>query len=345
MRTIRYTRLSQVLALLLALVAVAVLQACGEGPESASQALVREMPNSQGRILTANQDANTISVIDVATDRAYTSLETGKEPHHLLATPAGNEIWVTLYGENRLQVFGSDTLEEIASLDVGSSNDDLIFNPRGDLLYVSLGKRDEVAVIDVAGRKVIQTVKVGRTPHGLRVTPDGNYLLVANTLDNSVSLLSLQGEVTLEATIKTGANPFEVVVSDDSATAYISNFLGDSISVLDLGTRKTVGYIRSGKKPAMLALQSGAEGEKIWVANTGTNDLWVIDARTRKLTTRLPVGKGAHGALPTPSGKLYVTNTEDNTVTVVDQSGTKVLATIPVGNYPNGLTYLPGPDN
>jgi YVTN family beta-propeller protein len=317
-----------------------LVAACGEREESASQTAAREMQNPQGRIVTANQNADNLTVIDVATDRPYASVATGKQPHHVLATPDGRELWVTLYGETRLQVFSADTLEEIASVDVGESNDDLGFSPSGDHVYVSLGNGNQIAVVDVKARKLIEKVAVGKAPHGVRVTPDGKFLLVTNTLDGTVSLLSLGESVKVEADIRAGVNPFEVIVTADSKTAYVSNFLGDSVSVVDLETRKTTGYIRAGKKPAMLAFAPNAEGQ-LWVANTGSAEVWLIDAAERKLTTRIPVGAGAHGTVFTGAGKLYVTNTEDNTVSVIDVAGQKLLATIPVGNYPNGLTFVP----
>jgi YVTN family beta-propeller protein len=332
--TLRKTGIITLVALALTL----VLSACGEPEEpSASQSL----PSPDGRILTANQAANTITILDVATDRTFGSVATGQQPHHVAATPDGKEFWVTLYGENRLQVFDSATLKEIASVDVGAVNDDLMFDPQGKRLYVSLGNNNSVAVVDVAARKLLQTVPVGKTPHGLRVTPDGSKLLVTNTADNTLSVLSLEPEAKVEASIKTGANPFEVIVNDAGDTAYVSNFLGDSIAVVDLKTNKTTGYIRSGKQPAMLSIHDNAGTTQLWVANTGSGEVWLIDPVARKLITRLPTGRGAHGTAITQSGKLYVTNTNDNSVTVIDLATEKVLSTVPVGNGPNGIVYLP----
>jgi YVTN family beta-propeller protein len=327
---------------LLTLASMVLLQACDSGKqETAAQASVRSFPTPQGRILTANQAADSISLIDVATNNAYGTVTTGQQPHHVLATPDGKEFWVTLYGENRLQVFDSQTLQPLASVDVGASNDDLAFDPQGKRLYVSLGKTDGVAVVDVAARKLLQTVPVGKTPHGVRVSPDGKSLVVTNTADNTVSVLGLDPQAAVKATIKTGADPFEVLISADSTKAYVSNFLGDSISIVDLVAQKTIGYIRSGKQPAMIALDQSSGQEKLWVANTGSSEVWVLDAATRKLITRIPVGAGAHGVVITPSGKVYVTNSTDNTVTVIDQAQMKALQTVPVGNNPNGLTFLP----
>jgi YVTN family beta-propeller protein len=308
--------------------------------ETAAEAAVRGRATPEGRVVTADQASNTLSLIDVATNEVYGTIKTGSQPHHVVASPDGKELWVSLYGENRLQVFDAGTLDEVASVDVGGSNDDLVFDPAGKRVYVSLGSADAVAVVDVGARKLVKTVKVERTPHGVRTSPDGAVLLVTNTADNTVSVIGLQPEAEVKTTIKTGPNPFEVYISDDSKTAYVSNFLGDSISVLDLVGNKQAGFIRSGKQPAMLILQGATGGERLWVANTGSGEVWAIDPATRKLITRVPVGKGAHGVVATPSGKLFVTNSTDNTVSVVDGNTNKVVATLQVGVNPNGLTYL-----
>jgi YVTN family beta-propeller protein len=113
--------------------------------------------------------------------------------------------------------------------------------------------------------------------------------------------------------------------------------------VVDLTARKTTGYIKSGKQPAMMSIIPSADGtsDTLWVANTGSAEVWLIDAASRKLVTRIPAGQGTHGTAITPSGKVYVTNTNDNNVTVIDIATQKVLKTIPVGSSPNGLTFLP----
>src|SRR2546423_10623188 len=125
----------------------------GASSETASKAAIREMNTPQGRILTANQGANSVTLIDVATDTAYGTVPTGDQPQHVAATPDGTEFWVTLYKENRLQVFDAKTLQEKASVDVGGSNDDITFDPAGKRVYVSLGAANAVAVVDAASKK------------------------------------------------------------------------------------------------------------------------------------------------------------------------------------------------
>src|SRR5689334_18533774 len=117
------------------LVMAALLSACDNGgaQETAAQAAVKQFATPQGRILVADQASNAISLIDVATRQAYGTVSTGQQPHHVVSTPGGKEFWVSLYGENRVQIFDAQTLKEAGSADVGASNDDLTFDPQGKM--------------------------------------------------------------------------------------------------------------------------------------------------------------------------------------------------------------------
>ncbi len=317
------------------------LAACDGG--AAGPATPAAHTNPDGRIMTADQGANTVSVIDVATNSVIGTVPTGASPHHVVGTPDGREFWVTLFKENRMQVFDSATLKEIGSVDLGGSSDDLTFAPDGKRLYASMGQANMVAVIDPVARKLLTKIAVGRIPHGIKVRPDGAELYVTNTADNTLSILTLQPEPKLAIAFRVGADPFEVTFDSDGKTAYISNFLGDSVSMIDTAARQIKGTIKSGKQPAMLAFVPGLGGTLLWIANTGTQEVWAVDPATRKLVQRIPAGGGAHGVVPTPAGKVYITNTNDNTVTVVTAADGKVLATLNVGTNPNGLSFVPNP--
>ena len=167
-------------------------------------------------------------------------------------------------------------------MDVGASSDDLTFSPDGTRLYASLGNDDAVAVVDPVAHKLLTKVGVGRTPHGVKVRPDGKELYVTNTAENTVSVITLDGDPKMAVTFKVGADPFEVTFNPDGTSAYVSNFLGNSIAVIDTATRALTGTIRAGKQPAMLAFVPGSGSPLLWVANTGTQEVWVIDPATQE---------------------------------------------------------------
>ena len=87
---------------LLVLLVSMLMAGCDESvisSEPASRSAIRDFPTPQGRVLTANQGANSVSLIDVATDTAYGTVSTGQQPHHVLATPDGKEFRSSISGE------------------------------------------------------------------------------------------------------------------------------------------------------------------------------------------------------------------------------------------------------
>ena len=132
--------------------------------------------------------------------------------------------------------------------------------------------------------------------------------------------------------------------------------------------------IQVGGHPRFLALSPGA----IWVTGTDTNSLIRVDARSRLVTHRIPVGRRPVGIglargeawvvnqgdgtaveidtakrqivgepvrvgrVPVNAvvgaGSAWVTNSADDTVTRIDGDDHAVLATIPVGHHPVGIS-------
>ena len=75
----------------------------------------------------------------------------------------------------------------------------------------------------------------------------------------------------------------------------------------------------------------------IYVTNSGSNTISVIDGKTNKVVATIPVGASPHDIIGSMLGKLYVTNSGSNTISVIDGKTNKVVATIPVGSHPNSL--------
>jgi YVTN family beta-propeller protein len=84
---------------------------------------------------------------------------------------------------------------------------------------------------------------------------------------------------------------------------------------------------------------------KLYVADSGTNDVSIIDASGNVIKT-IPVGKSPSaigldaepGNVPT---HVYIANKGDNTVTVLNVADNSVAATIPVGLSPSAIAFMP----
>ena len=95
---------------------------------------------------------------------------------------------------------------------------------------------------------------------------------------------------------------------------------------------KSSNNIPVGSKPNSIAYGLG----NIYVTNSGSNTISVIDGKTNKVVATIPVGTSPHRVALCRS-KLYVTNSGSDNVSVIDGKTNKVVATIPSGNLPNDV--------
>jgi YVTN family beta-propeller protein len=86
------------------------------------------------------------------------------------------------------------------------------------------------------------------------------------------------------------------------------------------------------------------DSHHVYVTNTGSNNVSVIDTAANTVVATVPVGSLPSGVAVTPDGKhAYVTNQSSNTVSVIDTATNTVVATVTVGNNPVGVGIVPPP--
>jgi YVTN family beta-propeller protein len=118
------------------------------------------------------------------------------------------------------------------------------------------------------------------------------------------------------------------------------------VSVIDAATNTVlIPTISVGSFPAGVAVTPN--GGQVYVANTGSDTVSVIDTTTNTVVTTIPVGPGPVGVAVDPGGKhVFVTNNAEiaqgapgaNTVSVIDTSSTAVVTGVPpVGQHPLGV--------
>lgn len=93
-----------------------------------------------------------------------------------------------------------------------------------------------------------------------------------------------------------------------------------------------------GTTPASPALTP--DGKYIYVPNSDSNNVGVIDVENESLLTTIPVGSKPWCAVVIPDGKkVYVTTQDDNSVSVIDTETNSVIKTISFGEKPPGKLW------
>ncbi len=84
------------------------------------------------------------------------------------------------------------------------------------------------------------------------------------------------------------------------------------------------------------------DGKIAYAASFGSNEVFVVDLKTRKTIARIDVGGKAHHITVCPHGKhVFATVGETNSIAVIDTSTNSVIAQIPVGKAPSYTVLTP----
>lgn len=268
--------------------------------------------SADGRLaFTANIGGGTMSVIDLAASRKIRDVHVGGMPEGIALTPDGATLWVADLEQDRVAAFdaralaatdGSGLTPKIViavTLQDGSAEEiQRLLRPlepdlravRGVSAIASLVKGSEGIVevrlapgsdVGEATRTITAAlVRVGqRFPKGrteAEVRPFGAIPL---------------------ASVATGKRPIRVAVSPDGRWVVTSDFESGGLTVIDAATRVKVRDIRvSGSaEAAQVTILFSADGRRLYVAETGPDQVAEVDFASGRVLRRIPVGKDGDG--------------------------------------------------
>jgi YVTN family beta-propeller protein len=187
------------------------------------------------RLYVAENVADSIAVIDLASRRVTRRFPTGHLPYAVVVAPDGR-IYVSNWGTETVTVLrdsGSAVAEE-GRIFVGRHPSALLLNHDGSRLFVACASTDRVAVVDTRRRRVLTELLdppptgpgEGSTPNALALSPDETRLFVAEADANAVAVFDLLPETSndsaahgndqLAGRIPTGWYPTSVLVVGDT---------------------------------------------------------------------------------------------------------------------------------
>jgi YVTN family beta-propeller protein len=187
------------------------------------------------QLFVAENLADSLAVIDLATNRVVHRLATGRYPYAVAAAPDGS-VYVSNWGGQHVSTYAADasgTLRATGQIPVGRHPSALLLNSRGNRLFVALASVDRVVSVDLARRRVIGELLdpppsgpgEGSTPNALALSADGGRLFVAEGDANAVAVFDLapsssgiassSGDDRLVGRIPTGWYPTAVHVHGD----------------------------------------------------------------------------------------------------------------------------------
>ncbi|CAN5842597.1 hypothetical protein BH23PLA1_BH23PLA1_05130 [soil metagenome] len=193
------------------------------------------------KLLSANQTAGSVSLIDTADGLVFAEIKTGEKPAGVALSADGKLGVVTHWYGYDLAILkvGADSLEVVGRVEVVPEPRGVVLGADGQTAYVAVGVRNEVVRVDLDAEEVTGRVEVGREPRGIALSPDGSKLLVGNSRASNLSVIDVEAfEVERTLPIQ-GVNLRQVAIDPDGQTGYVANMQNRGMATtqrnIDLG--------------------------------------------------------------------------------------------------------------
>jgi YVTN family beta-propeller protein len=177
------------------------------------------------RLLTANQTAGTVSLVDTAAGRVLHEVKTGEKPAGVALSRDGRRGAVAHWYGYDLAVLDikDDRIAVAGRVEVGPEPRGVAISADGATAYVAVGVSNEVVRVDLNDRKLTGRLTVGREPRGVALSPDGSRLLVGNARSGDVSVIDVKKWSVERAIPIDGDNLRQVTVAADGKTGYVAH--------------------------------------------------------------------------------------------------------------------------
>ena len=182
-------------------------------------------------LYAVTKEDNALYVYDLKNKKVVSRHSLGGEGYTCLLSPDRNELYITCWGCDRVEIFDTRSGNFSAYIPVGDNPNDMCITRNGRNLFVANANDNSVSVIDLKLRKVIETLNAAMYPN----SPEGSTT-------NSVAL------------------------SADDKDLYVANADNNCLAVFDVsspGNAKSKGFIPTGWYPTCVRIV----GEKIVVSN------------------------------------------------------------------------------
>jgi YVTN family beta-propeller protein len=331
-----------------------------DAPNLATKSNSIAITSEGGRLVVVNPDSNSVSVINLADNAVATEIPVGVDPRAVAVDETRQQIYVANQGSDSLSVIDLNDNSVISEIEVGDRPVGVVLSPDGQHLFVAELGDDAVRRLDASTLGTLSVLHVPDRPHGLAVTPDGSRLLVTHLLSGELTVISLD-RADVPSPVSTWLNvaPAPAVVVNSTGTrAYLAQTMAHGqglntqfdtsvfpkVSVVNLETltHETAEHISLPETDQPVGLPwdvaLARDDRELWVVNSASNDLSVIDISNPNRPTRaahIVVGDNPRGVVIRPDGRYaYVNNTLSGTVSVIDAQTYAVIEEITTTTIP-----------
>jgi YVTN family beta-propeller protein len=327
---------------------------------------------SSASLLVLSKQDHTLSIVDARSLQVVGKVPVGNDPHEVVASDDGTTAFVSNYGfggYNTLTVVDLVAKKLLRTVDLGPLRGPHGLTFEGGKAWFTAEAAKAIARYDPATQKVDWILGTGQNrTHMIYVSKDGQRIVTTNVNSGTVSIIDqepvsmpgpppgAQGHLDVhrppppggpggnmprtdwnETVVRVGHGSEGFDVSPDGKEIWVANAQDGTLSVIDFHEKKVVETLAVNVQGAN-RLKFTPDGRRVLVSSGP--ELVVLDARTRRVVKRIPIGHGSGGVLVEPDGaRAFVACGPDNYVVVIDLKSLTITGHIQAGGGPDGLAW------
>jgi YVTN family beta-propeller protein len=336
-----------------------------------SNSLLDVTPDGK-RLVVANSDNGSVSVIDAASNKALREIAVGDKPEGVAWIGNGPLAAVTVYRDDIVAFVDTESGKVVEKLRVSDEPYGIVVTKDGSRAYVAHEYPGTVSEIDLGKRKVLREMKAGSMVRGLALSPDEKRLYVTEFYSGALIALDREkGDIVDRWKGQSSDNLCRnVIVHPRRPKAYLSHIrskieeFGGSgsifpqLSVCDLvpsnGQKRRTSFgmdsyngVYVVTNPWEAALSP--DGKRLYTIYAGTNDMNVSEVidddykEIKRIGYAVRIGQNPRAVRVSPDGKkVYIANALDFDVTVHDAANMELQARIKVCEPPKSPEWVRG---
>jgi YVTN family beta-propeller protein len=324
------------------------------------------------RLLVANADNGTLSVLDTLARKVLHEIPVGDKPEGVTWIGSGPLAAVTVYHDNQVVFLDTALGKVVHKLRVAAEPYGIVTTRDGRRAYVTHEYPGLVSEIDVEARKVLREMKAGSMVRGLAIRPDEKMLYATEFYNARLNALDLESGTVVDTWKGQTTDNLarHVEVHPRRPKAYVSHIrsrievIGGNGSIFPHLTVFDLAPGDKGPRRSSFAMDTyngvyvvtnpweaaiSPDGRRLYTIYAGTNDMNVSEVvdddynEIKRLGSAVRVGQNPRAVRVSPDNKIvYIDNALDFQVSAHDAQTLRLLYKVQTCEPPKNPEWVRG---
>src|SRR6202171_3514987 len=257
-------------------------------------------------LYVSNEGESTLDVVDTKSLKVTKTIPLSGHPNNIAISKDGRRVYVSIARRpGAVDVIDTASLEKVKSIPVNGAVHNTYVTPDGKYVVSGSIPSKTITVIDGQTETPVWSLvmDLGIRPMAFAANPDGStkwifvqlsglngFAVVDFATQKEINRIKLPDLPPGKSTYPVGGNESHgMAVTSDQKTLIVNSRLNSSIYSYSLPDLKLLGSAEVGKSPDWVTLTP--DGKTAYVANAASNSVSVVDVKSMKEITRIPVGE------------------------------------------------------